>query len=269
MSDFFTRVAQLSRGEAAVVTPRLPSRFAPMPETHLAETVETLVEQQSRIGSAGETARAPFSPVPDLDARPPVASGKGPGDQLIRDTPGRQDPGTKQASALPDAPPGHVEDTPGNPAPLIPAALKPTSPKTRVADGQAGAQTESGRDHTASDLLHGRLPKVSAAEMEMEVVRSVEAREQADGLLRRLSPPLVPGHHTGQRDPQLLLAELPTAVEQAAKQESTVHINIGRVEVRAHTAAPTPAPQPSRQKPQSSLSLNDYLKRGRNQDGRA
>ena len=269
MSDFLTRMARLSRGEAAVIAPRLPSRFAPMPETGLAETVEILVEQHGGTESARKPTRAPFSPASDLHAAPPVTTGKGLGDQLIKVTPGRPDLGMEQASAPPDAPPGHLDDASGIPAPLLAAALKPTSPKIKGAVGQAGVRNESGDSHTASDLLHGSLQNPPAAEVDMEAVRLVESREQAGGSLRRMSPPLVPGHHTQQRDSQQLMAELPTAVEQAARQEPTVHINIGLVEVRAHTAAPIPAPRPSRPKPQSSLSLDDYLKRGRSQDGRA
>jgi hypothetical protein len=52
------------------------------------------------------------------------------------------------------------------------------------------------------------------------------------------------------------------------KQEPAVHVHIGRIDVRATTAAPVPAPRPARPKPKSSLQLQDYLKRGSGGGGR-
>ena len=51
MSDFLTRLAQLTRGEAAVVSPRLPGRFSPMPDTGVGENIDVGVEQQSGAGT--------------------------------------------------------------------------------------------------------------------------------------------------------------------------------------------------------------------------
>jgi len=71
---------------------------------------------------------------------------------------------------------------------------------------------------------------------------------------------LRPGEYTGPtfsiRD---VISQLPTETSRPQPQAPTIKVNIGRIEVRAVTPPPVPAPRQKKQ-PQSSLSLDEYLR---------
>jgi len=253
MSDFLTRMAQLSRGEAPVVAPRLPSLFAPMEEASLVETIAATVQQQNKAESVAKTTREPAAAtiVKDLPQQTTY-------DDRSAEHPISNKPSTRQADKTENAPTLLIAPQDNNDE--VPTIAAPFVTKNR--DVPAITQHGINRSHTASPLLNNEPQTIAPINVDIPFDSAVDQNGQPDSVMSQQSMPLVQGYKTKHAAPQQVMAELPTATEQSAKQEPTVHINIGRVEVRAHTAAATPAPRPARPKPQNSLSLNDYLKRG-------
>ena len=248
MSDFLTRMAQLSRGEAAVVAPRLPSLFAPTREFGLAAT--------SLDDSAGKTQQAATVAV-DNDL--PQATTR---DGLAAEQPISPNPATRPDDKTVDAL-----------KPLIAPQDIDHTERTNIAEPLVShnqdvpVKEQRSRSNGQDDLVSPQLndePHVISATTNID--KSIDSTEativQQQSVLPKLSMPLVPDYQNKQAAPQQVMAELQATIEQTATQEPVVHINIGRVEVRAHTATPAPARPSVQPKSQSSLSLNDYLKRG-------
>lgn len=250
MSDFLTRLAQLTRGEATVVSPRLPGLYAPLPETVPGDIAETGVQQQSGTASVRESAHAPLSRGSDVKTLLPHTA-------------------VPQSPTLPDEPGGSIVDAPSRPASVMPVELNSTLADEGGVDGRAGAQNEAGRGQVTASGANDSPRNSITTELIAPAGRVTQQGGLADNSLAQQSQPLVRGHQGRQPEPQRQITELPAVSDQAAKQEPSVHIHIGRVEVRAQTAAPVPAPRSARPGPQSSLSLQDYLQRGRSQDGRS
>ncbi len=248
MSDFLTRMAQLSRGEATIVAPQLPSLFAPMEETGLAETTKTSLQQQSKAEPAVATINKDLprsTTYVDHSAEQAISS-----KQPKRE---KNKTETTPAPLIAAEKNNHKDNNPVEPdiaAPLL----------TKAPAASATTQHESSSSRTASPLLNGKPQINTPTNVDLVFDSAVDLNEQPNSTMLPQSMPLVPGYKSKQAAPQHIMAELP-ATEQPAQQEPTVHINIGRVEVRAHTAAPATVPQPTQRKPHSSLSLNDYLKR--------
>lgn len=250
MSDFLTRMAQLSHGEATIVAPQLPSLFAPMEEEGPAETIETTPQQQSKA----EPAAAPI----DKDLPQSTTYVNRSVEQAISSKPqtGRENKTEETPTPLIVA----KDNNHKNNKPVEPSIAAPLL--TKVTAVQATKQQGISSSRTASPLLNAEPQTIThQTNVDMVFHSAINLNEQADSTMLQQSMPLVPGYKSKQAAPQQIMAELPAA-EQSAQQEPTVHINIGRVEVRAHTAAPATIPRPAQRKPHSSLSLNDYLKRG-------
>lgn len=269
MSDFLTRLAQLTRGEAAVVSPRLPGRYAPLPETGPGDFAGTGVQQQSGSASAREPAHSPLSRGLEVKKLSPGKVDEGSQGRRSGIEAGSQDSGMPQSPMLPDEPGRSMVDAPLMPASVVPAELSSTGSGEGAVDGRAGAQNEAGSGQSTASGANDSPQNPITTELNTPPGRATQQGGLADNSPAQQSRPLVRGHQGRQPEPQRQMTELPAVSDQAAKQEPSVHIHIGRVEVRAQTAAPVPAPLSARPGPQSSLSLQDYLKRGRSQDGRS
>jgi hypothetical protein len=262
MSDFLTRLAQLTHGEASVVSPRLPGRFAPMPDTGFTEAVGVGIEQQSEAGVAYKSTPGVPAQQAGREAPLPDSSSESPQNQPIAAEQVRRESGSPQVPTHSGEADRVIDHSPIVPVSRTAAAQKPESPARRDSLAETGRPGESGRKQpvpvgTQSDTPIGGAEKIN----------------QADGLpaisLPDQSPLLVQLNQDRRAEPQQALLQQPLGTQAATKQQASVHINIGRVEVRAHTAAPKPAPRISKPDSQSSLSLQDYLKGGRSRAGRS
>lgn len=229
MNDFLTRLAQRSMGAAPLISPRLPSLFAPPEEPNIGITDPAAV-----IGTAQGTTIAP-APAPSHATAPAAPPHIEPRASVypLQDTVTPEAAIKQNAARRSERTEPHVEPAP---TPLVPNV-------------QANTPAVPQPAHTASPFAPLAEPRAESGNQ--------------DG---RAAPgpwlPLLPQRKT---EPAAVLPAMaddrPAA--QAAPAAPTVHITIGRVEVRANIATPPAAPRP-RTASQPALSLSDYLKRGAN-----
>ena len=227
MSDFLTRMAQLSRGEATVVAPRISSLFAPLEGAGLAETLDTELQQQNKAEPLVKTTQQPAVVTGDTELPQSTAH-----DEPTKGQPISFKPTTRQDYKSEDADTPLVAPLDNNHAvPTIAASLG-----TKNQDTSAITQQESSHRHTASS--ENDAPQtIAKTNVDMPFDSVINQNGQPDGAMPQQSLPLVLGYKSKQLAPEQVMAELPITTVQAAKQEPTVHINIGRVEVRALTTS--------------------------------
>lgn len=255
MTDFLTRMAQLSRGEAAVMAPRLPGLFAPAPAAEFDETAVAPMTQPARDTETPEPAAQASAETADAKAFPPPTPSREPASAaLVHNKPSAGQATKTEVVLTPLVAP--AETNPAQQDSYSPLALSP-----RIA--RETRQQEPHHHHSETPLLVNQPPP-SATSQTFSAPFDLAAPAAAftDGTLPRQSTPLVQGYKNRQPTPPQAMAELTTNTEPATKQEPAVHINIGRIEVRAQTAAPSAPTRPAQPKTDSRLSLNDYLKRG-------
>ena len=240
MNGFLARLAQRSLGVATVVSPRLPSMFEPLAAS--AENVPSTATPTSDLPAVAGMTQAALSP----------------------------QQGNLASADIDDAPPRR---------------------RTVYADGNkhgpihqrdaAGPTPESVPDHTADDGDHalaaatGRHAHPSLAAEEHAV--TVRARSVYDSLPL---PPLRSDEKYAHRPPPhasaLLLPTRPAPAERRhgamavaldpvvppSAVAPTIHISIGRVDVRANITPPLAAACPRTER-DTTQPLADYLKRGR------
>lgn len=251
MSDFLTRMAQLSRGEATVVAPRLPSLFAPTQEAGLTETIESTLQYQTKAEPAVQKTHESAAATVDKDPSQPSTFVEHAAEPSIS---------TKQASRLIN----NIEEAPtplitpqnyNHPMPSIAVQVKNHNQETATT-----SQQDSIHKQTTKSLKE-KLQTLFPTDVDVAFDTDETLTEQPGSVKPQSSLPLVPGYKNQQTTPQQFITELPAATEEIPKKKTSVHINIGRVEVRAQTTAPAPAPRLAQPKTDSNLSLNDYLKR--------
>ncbi|MCP4047407.1 MAG: hypothetical protein GY732_15630 [Gammaproteobacteria bacterium] len=253
MKDFLTRMARRSRGEAEVVEPRLPSLFAPQDEASVVETGDATPWQPSTSGPGKRTAPSSGKAAAERGQPQPAAHNAPTAEQPIVYEHAVKQPDTTETGITPLATlPDNGDEVANTSAPDVVENIgvpvreqqeRSAQPAPLLLDDDQLAVTATGNRDTSFDST-----------MTMSV-QNVSVAQQP-------SLPLVPGYTSNQPTPQQTMSELPTVTQHDTKEEPTVHINIGRVEVRAHTSAPVPAPRPVRSQPASSLSLDAYLKQG-------
>ncbi len=252
MSDYLTRMAQLSRGEAAVVAPHLPSLFATTEQTRLTETIEPPPQYQTKAEPATQTTRESATETIKKDPSQQTTYFKPTAENFISSKQPNMQADITENGSTPLI-------TPQNNNQAAPSIATPLLNENQAAPATTKIQPNS---KLTPSSLADNLETIAPTKIDIAFDAVDDLNQQSDTVMRHSSLPLVPDYKNQQATPQQVMAELPATTEQIAKQEPTVHINIGRVEVRAQTAAPAPAPRPVRPKPQGSLSLNDYLKRG-------
>lgn len=256
MSDYLTSMARLSRGEAPVVTPRLPGLSAPAEEAGPIEAGGTAVQPQSGIEyPAGLTQPHPVAAVaPERSQLEPSAGvhATGPRPPEAGAETAMMRNGTVRPIKEPPTPPVAEQYT-GRAGPATAAASSPGKDQPELS--RTHPET-AGKQVPLADRQHTTMPEQGQS--------SFSAPPVPTGQPARVMPvatrPLAPGHVQLQAAQQQLIAGLP-ASELTDSRRAAVHINIGRVEVRAQAAAPQPSPRPARPGQEATFSLSEYLKR--------
>lgn len=234
MSDYLTRLAERALGLAVSVQPRLPGRYAE-PVVPAEAGGFTLVSEPGIVAPSPITSPprdGVSEPAPRVGAKPVSARSVGAPERARDSLPesGMASPVVRLTEAVP-----------ANPLVSSPASTpisKPAVPPTGLAS-------------VAPAALFGAPPEAT-------VLRTVPVPAAA---VQPVAPeyyrPLLP-----KQTPPPIWAVRPAPAITA--QPPTVRIHIGRVEVRASTGAqPEPVPFKSKPEPAPSLSLGDYLRRGR------
>lgn len=248
MSDFLTRMARLSLGEMPVVVPRVPSLFSSVDDAGLSETTQTNVLQVNKTEQANEGIRHPSS-APTVDEQMPQSA--------IPSGQSAKEPFGFDSFA------GHIDMSRKVSQPLVVRQDKPAilgrhenhaaRVTTSIASSTHEPQNESATAQSGTD--DQKPPKGDNGHY------SVDASSgQPVSVISQLTRPLLPDYKNPQTAVSQVMAGL-TVADPTVAQKSTVHINIGRVEVRARSAAPPLLPRPVRAERENSLSLSEYLKR--------
>lgn len=218
-------------GAAPLITPRLPSLFAPVEESPTSNVADTT--------AVTDAARNSTLASPPLQSR----------------TTGRADPtsGEARASAYP---PQHP------PAPEV--AIAP-APAARIDSAPARVEstliplveTAQANSQSTPPLVTPVAPH-PAASLEPPLA---PRKQDTPAAAPEQWLPLLPQRTAESAAPFPALADTTVGADTGKSPSPTVHITIGRVEVRANIAAPPAAPRP-RTTSKPTLSLGDYLKRG-------
>lgn len=241
MNDFLTRLAQRSMGVAPLIAPRLPGLFAPVEETQIDNFATT-----KSVMSAGKTAvmtsatgaaRNPTLVSPSVQPR----------------TAAHADPATSESRSFVYPPHRPPEPEAANaPAPV--AYIESISP--RVASAHIPlVETSQANFQTTAPLPAPAASHPVAAPEPLIAPR----KQETPAVAAQQWLPLLPRRKADSVAPFPAMAD--TAMRADTGTAPTVHITIGRVEVKANIATPTAAPRP-RTASKPMLSLGDFLKRG-------
>ena len=228
MSDFLTRLAQRSMGAAPLIAPRLPSLFAPAEES-----INNVADTTVATGAVHSTTLA-STPV--------------------------QSPATKRADSASSEPRASDYPTQRAIAPEAanaPAARSDSAPPHSESTLITRVETAPANTQAIQPLVTHVAPQPAAS------LESPTAPRKQDTPAAAPEPwlPLLPQRKAESAAAFPAMAENAVNADAATPPAPTVHITIGRVEVRANIATPPAAPRP-RPASQPALSLGDYLKRG-------
>lgn len=250
MSDFLSRLAQRSLGTAPLIAPRLPSVFAPFEHEGAARDVSSFISQNAS-GTDDAISVSPQPALP-LSLRVPRAEG-----------------GNAEAPNFVYAPPlpftGEEEETAAYNKPGVPqrkrddAAFPPVAHMSTQLSNPSPARGEGLVAGDTQNSVPTSNSGLTADESKYAPTASFPSPLAGEGAGEREWSPLVPANKMNSSEtpaPSAFAADMADRHGSAA----TIHISIGRIEVRANTAPP-PAPRP-RTEPKPTQSLADYLKRG-------
>ncbi len=297
MSDFLSNLAARSLGSAEVVRPRLASLFEP-PRPSVASSAGMLdgpsvfedVVPDARPAAALEVTRL-------VESRPTsYAEDRGRNTQMQRtvvpaasDSPSRPTEGVRLASMsqaasaptetgaesrppeVPKAPPAWIHDLrPATPPPMV-RALETERVRRSGPDSLAGRPAlthDRGDASESSSRSAGSEPRRSVSE------HLGSSREIGPPVVRRGEPTELPTQRPSA--PATIVVQprvapysepaSPARSRRAATPEPTIHVTIGRVEVRAMQPAAPIAPR-ERRAP-TAMSLEEYLRRRAKESGR-
>jgi hypothetical protein len=252
MSGFFESVAARARGEASTIRPRLPSRF------ESADAGAELFELNI------ETTAAPRVP-PDPAAPPAAASDSRPAIAQRGETtsPAAAPPAarveTVEVPARPVAPVPRAPRTP-EAAPEIHAFAQPPPAVTRTSEVSSPATVPSAPLHSTETTARQGPRAAPPPDPAVEPMPVATFASRVEYALPVATARPAPAEPAPVRPPR---AERRAAGLATPREETTVHVSIGRIEVRA----PPAAPEPRRREPRASpvMTLEDYLqsRRGR------
>jgi len=237
--DYFTTLAARSLGRAAVVRPRLPSRFEPVASVPIARFDAWDSVPETQEGPSPPTASTQDGPSTKAPARPPSP-------QTGNATPLPAGAPRPSASAEPHAPP----ETPWSARPE-PARTDRSAPP--AAPGPATWPVDRAVN---APVIGGEAVIVTRSEQ--GPTESTDASPQGPDSPRR--PPTPPGPTV------VKVPSAPQHPEFAVPSRSTerprVQVFIGRIEVRAEPSEAPPTPVPKTARPAPRMSLDDYLRDG-------
>ncbi|HVO10135.1 MAG TPA: hypothetical protein VMX54_05215 [Vicinamibacteria bacterium] len=261
MTGYLGRLVDRAVGRAAVLEPRLPSRFdpgrirpSPSPEQPWAAEIEAFAELAVR---APQAAPGPASPGPGstagapADRSAPAAEGR-----ANREAPGAREP---LASRPPPASPPGPAQRAGEAGEEIHARLRGAAEAAeRLLVEARRERTGAGREIPAAEPRPA--PAVSAPKaIALEPRRPAElaAAPRPDHPLAPRAPTAPPPLHVPGRT---AARQAPAPRAPAPEPPPVVHVTIGRVEVRAEPPAVAP-PARAPRRPAAHLALEDYLRR--------
>jgi hypothetical protein len=252
VSGFFERAAARARGETPAVRPRLPSRFEKAGPEPLEFSVATI---------AGSS--APRDPVAPREAEP---------SRPLRPVMGQADASPPTATVSPQA---QRVDAPAPPSPVAVLEAKPVRAEARPqthaapqAERPTARPLEATRVAPPAPPLRIDAPSSLADPITAPAAQKLEARAAAARLFTPAptEAPLVLATARPTPDKPAPPAPRTRAERRAAAlrpEETTVHVSIGSIEVRAAQ----PPSESKRREPRRSpvMSLEDYLqaRRGR------
>ena len=253
MRGFFESVAARTRGEAPAVRPRLPSRFekaGPEPQEFNLETIAESPAPREPVAPRGaEPSHPPRPTIARGDSSPPPAA-------ISPQAPRLDAPAPPSSMAVSQAEPARAEARPQVPAvpqaerlaarPLEATGVAPPAPPLRIDAPSSVVDPIAGSDAPKPEARPTTTAKLFTPAPTEAPLALATARPAPD-------KPAQPAPRTGaERRAATLLPE-----------ETTVHVSIGRIEVRAAQ----PSPESKRREPPRSpvMSLEDYLqsRRGR------
>ncbi|HEY1425683.1 MAG TPA: hypothetical protein VGF50_03345 [Caulobacteraceae bacterium] len=236
MSGLFADLAARAHGDAQAVRPRLPARFETSAQDPL---VELTVETPATAPTYDQPDRTPAERSVETTAAPDAA------------------PPRAGEPAVPRAEPSA---TPRPPAAQRSAPIAaPAEAHAQVERARPGAEAPTAR--AESDDVHAAAPlspRVALREPEVAAPAPQRPRAAAENrattLERAPEPPRLIA-------PRLTPARAETAQPRPApdREETTVHVSIGRIELRAAQNAPPPAARPREAARSAVMSLEDYL----------
>jgi len=259
MSDYFTRMAQYSRGEADIVLPKLPGFFGPQKEEEAGSTAAATplahTTMQTTVAPHGTSEKRRKNDPIEKNWPRPVSGDTSPLeknndiDGLGEWRPEKFDRKKEQAVTSSTASHHRVHIASSNILEGAEQEEQEESEKRIPVDRSATAREDP--------FSAAPFQAESGARLFSEAVTGVE---QVNDLVpsAELLVPQYLADKTG--DPREVVFR-PPENQQEVEKEPTIHINIGRVEVRAQIASPTPAARVSRRKDENRLSLDAYLKR--------
>ena len=240
--NFLTRLAQRNLGIANLVHPRLPSTFEP-------------VNEGANMLSAVE--EVPLASPPDLPSLVRSSPVSGHAEQSTRShaqtirNEGEQARGATRDST-------DVADADREDAPVQSHSPLSIRPLSSALDDDKSSQGGRRTDRVLSPNPEGNRGADAVSQQPL-VSRSRDLPSAPPISAKAQSDLLVAAHaRQAYRDDFGLEGMLPIEAETSAP---TVHISIGRIEVRAHIAPSPQAPRPRAERP-PTRSLADYLKRG-------
>jgi hypothetical protein len=223
VSDFLTRLALRSLGEAPAVRPRLPGLFAPLNE---------------------EPTPASAAVVADVHEPPPALAPA----PFFRAREAREETaGAKTADPVGSRAPAAAE-RPGDSMPARKSERQAAQPSGD--DGEAAALERR--------APNGLVPARQSAEPGPSRVLLVEKVAPQEQLPASPLPVAQPRQRASAQESTVDPASL-VYLDREPAQAPAVHITIGRIEVRASIAPPPARTRPDHM---PALSLRDYLKRG-------
>jgi hypothetical protein len=263
MSGFFESLAARARGEAPAVRPRLPGIF----ESSAAEGFE---QTEVFVEAARPDAAAPVQAAPPAVAEvrhywePPERPSAAPV------------PGQAAEPAQPAAPPprGVAPEDAAEPSRPVPTALPPQpAPARDATPPPAPATVQATQDRGRHDDTPPAPVRPASVQRPRDdlTVRTVPVTARAASMPPNLAPPPAdlpppgltsPPARSGAREivPQVARARPapPQPVAAPRQEETTVHVSIGRIEVRA--VQPPPEARPREPAKSAVMSLDEYLR---------
>ena len=237
MSGLFTDLAARARGEAQAVRPRLPARFETSAQDPL---VEISVETPVTAPADDRLEAALVERTMETIAAPAAAAPPGPGEPLA-EPPADPSPRPTTAAARRSAPDA------------APAEIRVQVERSRLAANAPTPRAQS-PDPPAAPAL---APKVTLREPEVAAPApqasaaaetSLASLQRATEAPRPLAPRLTPAR-----------ADLTQSPPEQVHEETTVHVTIGRIDLRATQVPQPPAAKPRKAATPAVMSLEDYL----------
>jgi hypothetical protein len=234
MADFLNRLAARALGATPLAEPVIPTRFSSGPEQ-----------------SAFLVSEPPIpSPHPFFETSPETSEDR-PRPHHIRDT----DPGAETHTERPAAPFQDLDEGPHQPLSQRPHAFHPQPSPPPFAERETVQPSPERADVRKQHLAAAMNPNLGGEERpsahKSQAISPAPVPFAEPQPAPRLTPLVEPKHSPALQRPELAQSFRPAP--------PTVHVSIGRIEVRAEIASPMPTARAQRPRP-STLSLDQFLK---------